>query len=222
MSEEKAEPAWMADLRSVEGRCCSGFFFDAAALIAPSSGAGSSRYVLTAAHFLREIRGAGAKVRVAYDGTWQWCDSWRLIPRTDLAVLRLPRAAAFDELPRLGSRVLWPGTRFTAGGFGATSTLRWRAGVFLFPMPWVASRGLSTRVTHGGYVAAWPRAIPGDSGGPVLVRGEVSAMQSMIFDPLGFNAGIAVVARIRPYLQAIRAAVLELASSASGNGEAAP
>ncbi|WIM72444.1 trypsin-like serine protease [Corynebacterium suedekumii] len=66
---------------------------------------------------------------------------------------------------------------------------------------------LATVVRSGALIYNNPPAVRGDSGGPVIVDGEVVGVQSLITDPFGKNLRIATIQQVAPYHRQITSAV---------------
>ncbi|MFC2586286.1 MAG: serine protease, partial [Corynebacterium matruchotii] len=86
-----------------------------------------------------------------------------------------------------------------------------RPGTIWFKFPQVIGKNYHTRVRHA-LVIRQPNnpAIPGDSGGPVMVNNQLVGLQSLILDPYGKNLGVATISLISPHLGEIRAAMHRL------------
>lgn len=170
--------------------------------------------VLTAAHFLRGPAGAGRRVSVHGRDFTATAAAHISVFGTDLAVVRLNRPAPAMQLPAWSPQALRPGQRTTTFGFGGRpkdTAPKELSGRVLTRVPLSLSRNPFTRVRHGALLWNSPvKAIPGDSGGPVLVDGLVCGVQSMITDPFGLNSGIATVAATVNHLPALRRAITQL------------
>lgn len=84
---------------------------------------------------------------------------------------------------------------------------RERFGRVIARTPFALGRNLATFVTSAAILHNNPKAVKGDSGGPVIIGDELVAVQSMITDPFGANTGLATVAQVAAHRRAIRAAV---------------
>lgn len=160
--------------------------------------------VLSCAHFLR---GRTGPIKV---GTSQVLGAVR-IPRTDLAVLRLDTPSAPVDLLRLAtSPAPWLARTRTEGFGGGARGVQQRHGRVIAHSPFALGRNLRTLVTSAAVLYNRPKAIKGDSGGPVIVDHEIVAVQALISDPLGYNLGIATVAQVAAHRGKIAAAVTAL------------
>ncbi|AJE33226.1 hypothetical protein B842_06885 [Corynebacterium humireducens NBRC 106098 = DSM 45392] len=195
-------------MSAITVRLSSGRAYCSGVLISPdleATPASRTEYVLTCAHFLRErsgpIRVGGAHFHARVLGAVR-------IPRTDLAVLRLDRPSPPKQLLRLSTHPApWLAPTVTEGFGKSWHRLQHRTGRVLGRTPFALGRNLRTLVTSAAVLFNNPRAVKGDSGGPVLVDREIVAVQSMITDPFGWNTGLATVAQVAPHRRAIRAAV---------------
>lgn len=167
---------------SAPGGYCSG------AVVAPE-------WVLTCGHFLRG-RAAG-ELKVLIDDLPHRVQSYQRFSGTDVAVMRLTRPTqapplALGPAPRAGAHTV-------TFGFGQRAVApAARPGRFLGTLPVAFSRGLETVVRPAGLAYTSPPAVKGDSGGPVLARGRVVGVQSLILDPFGVNLRIATVSLLPP------------------------
>ncbi len=173
--------------------------------------AARTEYVLTCSHFLRErtgpIRVGGAHFHARVLGAVR-------IPRTDLAVLRLDRASPPRQLLRLSTHPApWSAAAVTEGFGRSRNRLQRRIGRVVLRIPLALGRNLRTLVTSAAVLYNNPRAVKGDSGGPVVIDRQIVAVQSMISDPFGWNTGLATVAQVAPHRRAVRAAVEALAAA---------
>lgn len=168
----------VARLSVPDGSYCSG------ALIAPD-------IVVTCAHFF--ARHAGARLGVRIDGSAIAPTSFRLSHGTDIALVRLLHPVDTPVLP-LGFEPRPLSRTLTLGFGGKAQAVQSRPGVYLGSLPISWSRSGATKVRPAGLVYANPPAIKGDSGGPVLARGKVIGVQSLILDPRGANLRVATVA----------------------------
>ena len=191
-------------------RLSSGGSYCSGVLIAPDLQAAHAptEYVLTCAHFLRgrsgSIRVGGAFFHARVLGAVR-------IPRTDIAVLRLDRPAPPRQLLRLStSPARWLAGAVTEGFGRSWHKLQHRPGRVLLRSPFALGRNLRTLVSSAAVLHNNPPAVKGDSGGPVIIDGEIAAVQSMITDPFGANTGLATVAQVAAHHRAIRAAVAAL------------
>lgn len=191
-------------------RLSSGSRYCSGVLISPDLGAGSggTEYVLSCAHFLRErqgpIRVGGAHFHAEILGAVR-------IPHTDIAVLRMDRESPRKELLRLStSPAPWFASARTEGFGQSWYQRREKMGRVLMRVPFALGRNLVTLVTSGSVIYNNPKVVKGDSGGPVIVGGEIVAVQSMITDPFGRNTGLATVANVSVHRASIRAAITAL------------
>lgn len=188
-------------------RLSSGGAYCSGVLISPDLGAGraATDLVLTCAHFVRgrsgPIRVGGAFFHARVLGAVR-------IPRTDLAVLRLDRMSPPKDLLRVSTRRAPFFARSVTEGFGGSRHRKQeRPGRVWARTPLALGRNLRTFVTSAAILHNRPPAVKGDSGGPVIVGGEIVAVQSMITDPFGVNTGLATVAQVAPHRRALRAAI---------------
>lgn len=188
-------------------RISSGRSYCSGVLISPGLQAAAhtrTDLVLSCAHFLR---GRTGPIKV---GRAQVLGAVR-IPHTDLAVLRLDTPAAPADLLRLStSPAPWLSPTRTEGFGGGARRVQQRHGRVIAHLPLALGRNLRTLVTAAAILHNRPKAIKGDSGGPVIVDGEIVAVQSLISDPLGHNLGIATVAQVAAHRGKIAAAVTAL------------
>ncbi len=192
-------------------RLSSGRAYCSGVLIHPDlQGATDARteYMLSCAHFLRErtgpIRVGGAFFHARVRGAVR-------LPRTDIAVLRLDRPSPPKDLLRLSTRPApWLLPTVTQGFGKSWHKLQHRTGRVLLRTPLALGRNLHTLVTSAAILYNKPRAVKGDSGGPVIIDNQIVAVQSMITDPFGWNTGLATVAQVAPHRRAIQAAVQAL------------
>ncbi|MDO5669690.1 MAG: trypsin-like serine protease [Corynebacterium sp.] len=191
-------------------RLNSGRSYCSGVLIAPDLAAAesSTEYILSCAHFLRErtgeIKVGGAFFHARIRGAVR-------IPRTDIAVLRMDRPSPPKHLLGLAAHPapFFAPTR-TEGFGGSWHRKRQRLGRVVLRTPFALGRNLSTFVTSAAILHNSPKAIKGDSGGPVIIGDEVVAVQSMITDPFGVNTGLATVAQVAAHRRSILAAVAAL------------
>lgn len=196
---------------SLTVRLSAGRSYCSGVLISPDLEAASvarTDLVLSCAHFLRErtgpvsVRGAVFPAEVL--GAVR-------IPRTDLAVLRLDRMSPPRDLLRVSTS---PAHLFsptvTVGFGGGLRRPAERFGRVFARSRFALGRNLRTLITSAAMVHNRPKAVKGDSGGPVIVDGEIAAVQSLIADPFGVNTGIATVAQVAPHRRAIAEAVERL------------
>lgn len=145
--------------------------------------------VVTCAHFFRGVQG---KVTVEAGGRKRFVRDVHVVPGTDIAVVQVRRFRHADAFPALANPgTPAPGTPTVTFGFGGRAEhVRARAGRWLTPLPFAFSRTGSV-VRPAGLV--FSPAIKGDSGGPVLIDGHLTATQSLILDPFGRSLRIATV-----------------------------
>lgn len=190
-------------LRIAAGRTyCSGV------LISPDLDAAlktRTEFALTCAHFFREKEGplkvGGANFHATVLGAVT-------IPLTDLAVVRLDRLSPPKDLPRVStSRAPFLARTLTRGFGGSYLSPQQRHGRVVGYTPFGFSRNLATVVRSGALIYNNPPAVRGDSGGPVIVDGEVVGVQSLITDPFGKNLRIATIQQVAPYHRQITSAI---------------
>lgn len=182
-------------------------------LISPDlqhSPATRTRFALTCAHYFHTGRiGVGVSGRSFHTTL----EDVRKVPWSDLAVVRLAKAAPVHDLPGIANyRAPWL-SRATTHGFGKipkSTRSAEKPGRIIGRVPFALSRELKTFVRSGAVVYNNPPAIPGDSGGPVMVGETVVALQSLILNPFGRNLRIATASQVAPHLPAIRRALAEL------------
>lgn len=178
MGEVHFSPAHLVRI-TAPGGYCSG------TLIGPDT-------VLTCAHFLATVDVSA--VRCAVAGTARRARAVELYPHTDIAIVHLNSPVdAAAPFARFGPppKPFTPTVTFGFGGRARQPAAR--VGRFLTSLPFAVSRSGTTVVRPAGLIVNTPRAIKGDSGGPVLAGGRVVAVQSLILDPLGHNLGLATV-----------------------------
>ena len=172
-------------------------------------------FILTARHFLRH-RTAG-DMFVFGDHWNRKVSGWIDLATTDISVLRLARPImeadhpTITPLPTAASLPpLTRGTPTISYGMGGGKPQQ-RPGTIWFKFPQVIGKNYHTRVRHA-LVIRQPNnpAIPGDSGGPVMVNNQLVGLQSLILDPYGKNLGVATISLISPHLGEIRAAMHRL------------
>lgn len=173
-----------------------------------SATAARSDLVLTCSHFFRGKTGpfkvGGANFRAKVLGAV-------LIPLTDLAVARLDRYSPAQDLLGLStSHTPWFASAITHGFGGSFHQRRERYGRVVAYTPISLSRNLKTIVRPGALLYNNPPAVRGDSGGPVIINGEITGVQSLIVDPFGKNLKLATISQVSPHLDKIRAAVKAL------------
>lgn len=153
-------------------------------------------FILTARHFLRH-RTAG-DMFVFGDHWNRKVSGWIDLATTDISVLRLARHIMEADHPTISY------------GMGGGKPQQ-RPGTIWFKFPQVIGKNYHTRVRHA-LVIRQPNnpAIPGDSGGPVMVNNQLVGLQSLILDPYGKNLGVATISLISPHLGEIRAAMHRL------------
>ncbi|MDR7329332.1 trypsin-like peptidase domain-containing protein [Corynebacterium guangdongense] len=168
----------------------------------------ASDLVLTCGHFFRGRRVEDG-IRAA-SGPMFTSDvvDWANIPGTDLAVVRLAAPAPPRDLPGLAHRRPRPFSACATHGFGGgRRTAVEKIGCVVGWLPFSMSRDLGTVVAHPALTYSAPKVVKGDSGAPVIVDGEVAAVQSLVLDPLGRNLGVATVGMVGPMRRQLAAAV---------------
>ena len=170
-------------------------------------------FILTARHFLRH-RTAG-DMFVFGDHWNRKVSGWIDLATTDISVLRLARPIMEADHPAITPTAaslppLTRGTPTISYGMGGGKPQQ-RPGTIWFKFPQVIGKNYHTRVRHA-LVIRQPNnpAIPGDSGGPVMVNNQLVGLQSLILDPYGKNLGVATISLINPHLGEIRAAMHRL------------
>lgn len=181
------------------------------ALISPdldASPATRTDLVLTCAHFLR---GRTGRIHVSGAGVTGHLLGAVTIAATDLAVVRLSAPAPPADLLRVStSRPPLRARTLTTGYGGRAARPGQRAGRIIARTPLALSRNLSTRVRPAAIVHNHPKVVRGDSGGPVIVDGEIVAVQSLIARFLHLEPGLATVSQVGPHHRALTAAVTAL------------
>lgn len=171
------------------------------------SPAAATDFALTCAHYFHTDRVGTAVSGRDFHTT---VAAVHKIPWTDLAVIRLAKRSPELELPGIATyRAPWL-QRATTHGFGGTRRSAGsaeRPGRVVGRVPIAMSRELKTFVRSGAVLYNNPPAIPGDSGGPVIVGEKVVALQSLILNPFGRNLRVATVSQLAPHLPAIHRAV---------------
>ena len=201
------------------GRYCSGFLtapeiLTAAITAAPHSGEqyiSTAEFALTAAHFLRTCEHPSV-VRISGTGFRGAVADARVVVGTDIGIVRLTRPTPPVPLPSIASAVSPVLSRTVTYGFGGTTkpSAPPRNGRILAKVPFAVSLNLRTRVRHAAICVPTERdqVVYGDSGGPVLVAGEVTGLQSLLF---GYRhrelLNIATVALLPPHLTALSRAM---------------
>lgn len=193
-------------------RYCSGMLI--AEDLEPTMEKVSTSLVLTCSHFFRTapigdfyVRGRGLNRKLS---------AVRAIDGTDIALALLQRPAPMRQLLGIGSRSLTPGTKTATLGYGGNSKYAMvKNGTVLLPLPLTYSRGFETRVRPAAIQINTPKAIKGDSGGAVLTLSgdnattelpSISAVQSLVLDPMGVNLGLATVAQLPKHRKTLRRA----------------
>ncbi|MCX7539829.1 S1 family peptidase [Corynebacterium antarcticum] len=200
------------------GRYCSGFLTTPEILtgaindegVTPAQITSPVRFALTAAHFLTPGE-APSRIRVSGPGFRGTVSDARVVVGTDIAVVKLDRPAPVPSLLPVASAVppVFSST-ITYGYGGRMLTAPPRRGLLLARVPFALSLNLRTRVRHAAICVPTGRdqVVYGDSGGPVLVDGEVAGLQSLLF---GYRHrelfNVATVALLAPHLAAVRRAV---------------
>lgn len=170
-----------------------------------------TRYALTCAHYFHTDRTGIAVSGSSFRTTLA---AVRPIPWSDLAVVRLAKESPRVDLPGIASyRAPWLNRSATHGfgGIPKSTSSAAKPGRVIGRVPFALSRELNTFVRSGAVLYNNPPAIPGDSGGPVLVGETVVALQSLILNPFGRNLRIATASQLAPHLPAVRRALAELA-----------
>lgn len=160
-----------------------------------------THFALTCAHYFRDdgigtaVSGANFQARIA---------AMEKIRFSDIAVIRLDRPSP-PKLLRgvMTERTPWLAAATTEGFGGNRYQRQFRPGRVIGWTPLALSRELRTLVRPGVVVYNSPAAIPGDSGGPVIVNDRILALQSLILNPFGRNLRVATTSQLRPHLKAI-------------------
>lgn len=176
---------------------CTGFLIDA-------------RTVITAAHFLR---GKEGRIAVNSLGKTQYTKSYVKIRSTDVAVVRLKQAIECDRYYPIADHNPRMFSATHTIGYGGKKIARTLRGRYLFPMFFNVNTTFQTRIRRAGIVFSYPPAIPGDSGGPVFVNGQVVGIQSLVFNLKKLNLGIATISMLPFYRADIYAAIRALMRS---------
>lgn len=172
--------------------------------------------VLTCAHFFRDLSPQNFPIRVSGAGFRRQISAVRKIDGSDIAVAKLASAAPARTLPGVTRRrIMWWQHTQTYGYGAKHRTRQLKPGLMLATLPVSLSRNLSTLVAPAGLVLNRPRAVKGDSGGPVLGAGELLATQSLILDPFGLRTPIATVSLLGPHRRAIARAVAALSGASA-------
>lgn len=172
------------------------------------STSGDTDLVLTCAHFFRD---RSTPVKVTGTGVINRVADVETLPGTDIAVVRLRRILRNRAIPRVSD--LRPGLLYrcrTEGYGGNSPTVRARTGRIIGFSPFAISRDLKTRVRHAAFVYSGDPAVRGDSGGPIIIDGTITAVQSLILDPGGIHLGMATVALTGPQINHIQQAVHQI------------
>ncbi|ALC05850.1 hypothetical protein CDES_07185 [Corynebacterium deserti GIMN1.010] len=168
-------------------------------------------YILTADHFLRSC---GTIIYIRGQSFNATATTSLSVFGTDLGLIKIDGKAPTMALPRLATTPIRIGTKTTTYGFGGqpnATVPKEIHGRVISTVPMGMSKNRVTRVTHGALVYNSPgKAVKGDSGGPVLIDGLVTGIQSMITDPGGWNTGVATIALISEHLPALRQAAAQL------------
>nr|WP_232958158.1 serine protease [Corynebacterium meridianum] len=200
-------------------RYCSGFLtapeiLTAAITADPYTGEqhlSTAEFAFIAAHFLRACEHP-SEIRVSGTGFRGAVADARVVVGTDIGIVRLARPAPLVRLPPIASAVSPVLSRTVTYGFGGTTkrSVPPRHGRILAKVPFAVSLNLRTRVRHAAICVPTERdqVVYGDSGGPVLVAGEVTGLQSLLF---GYRhrelLNIATVALLPPHLTALSRAM---------------
>lgn len=154
--------------------------------------------VLTCGHFFTPASPYTATT-CAVAGTRRRIAHLKRFPGTDIALARLTKPVdGVDEYPDFGPAPLPLVRTVTLGFGGGATTPQTRVGRLVTGLPLAISRGLTTVVRPAALIINTPRAIKGDSGGPVLFDGRIFGVQSLILDPFGRNLGVATVSVVTP------------------------
>ena len=176
-------PAHIAKLAGSGGYCTG-------TLIGPQS-------VLTCAHYFRSREDTLSSVTCFVAGQRRRIAQLDRLPGTDIAVVKLSKPIrGIDEFPTFGPPPGPLAPTVTLGFGGAAAQPAGRVGRYITSLPIAASRSLATIVRPAGIILNSPRAVKGDSGGPVLVDGHVVAVQSLILELFGVNLGMATVSLV--------------------------
>ena len=175
-------PASLAHLARIAGPAgyCSG------TLVGPAT-------VLTCGHFFAPGLET-ERVTCTVAGTRRRIEHLERFTDTDIALVTLTKAIdVVDAFPTFGPCPL-PFARTVTLGFGGQSQqVAARPGRLLTALPLAVSRSRSTIARPAALILNSPRAVKGDSGGPVLYDGHIFATQSLILDPCEKNLGVATV-----------------------------
>lgn len=177
-----------------QGESCTGFLID-------------DRTIVTAAHFLRGKTGALA-IRV--HGSTKFSKVYAKIPSTDVAVVILPTAVSCESYYPLASTPPMIGSRVYTIGYGGKKVARTLRGRYLAPLFMSTNSTFETWIRRAGLVLSWPKAIPGDSGGPVFCDGKIVGLQSLVYNPKWTRIGVATISLLPAYRHSMRRTVAAL------------
>lgn len=164
--------------------------------------------VLTCRHYFRD-RSIEDRIRVRSGNFFtSTVADWAGIPASDLAIVRMAKPSPPRDLPGLATGRPRLFSKCTTHGFGggAREAVE-KPGRIMGFLPFSFSRDRATVVAHPALTYNTPIAVKGDSGGPVIVDGEIAAVQSLVLDPFGRNVGVATVSMVGPMRGKLAAAV---------------
>lgn len=176
----------------------------------------STSLILTCAHFFRTAPIGAFYVRGR--GLYRRLHAVRSIDGTDIALALLQRPAPSRSLLGIGTQSLRPGMKTATLGYGGNKKYAvMKHGTVLTPVPLSYSRGFETRVSPAAIQINTPKAIKGDSGGAVLAmhnsapaQPSITAIQSLVLDPLGINLWLATVAQLPKHKKTLHHAAQSL------------
>lgn len=161
-------------------------------------------FILTADHFLRT---AGSVISIRGKNFSATATQSLSVFGTDLGLIKIDGKAPTMQLPLISNKPLCIGMKTTTFGFGglpSATVPKEISGRVISAIRYGVSRNRATRVQYGALIFNSPhKAVKGDSGGPILVKGQVAGIQSMISDPGGYNTGIATAASLTQHIPAI-------------------
>ena len=175
-------PAHLVRLHSASSYCTG-------TLVAPD-------VVLTCGHFFIPLLAKLRSVMCSVGEERRRIDELYLFPGTDIALVTLTKPVVLGDFPTIGPPPSLLSQTVTFGFGGGARTPNARAGRYLTPLPLAVSRAGYTRVRPAGLVLSG--AIKGDSGGPIVAKGRIFAVQSLILAPYGRNLRLATVALVSP------------------------